>query len=116
MVENKNIELRSYSAAAAGSLVFNQIWRMQVAGAAVPGTVAEAYFCILENGREKLRLALGSGLTWDDADKSVLIQITNDQVKFIRADTLMEYSLYVVWEHGDVQTIREGAVTALRVA
>jgi hypothetical protein len=116
MVDVKDIELRSYSTAAAGSLVFNNIWRLQTAGVAVEGTPAEAYFCVLDAGREKLRLALGSGLTWDDGDKSVLVQITNDQVAFIRADTTMEYSFYVVWQRGDVQTIREGAVNALRVA
>lgn len=116
MVENKSIELRSYSAAAPGSLVFNRIWRLQTAGEAVPGTIKEAYFSVLDNGREKLRLSLGDGLTWDDADKSVLIQIANEKVAFIRTDSVMEYSFYVVWEHGDIQTIREGAVTALRVA
>lgn len=116
MVDYKDIELRSYSTAATGSLVFNEVWRLQTAGEAVPGTVAEAYFCVLENSREKLRLSLGNGLTWDDTDKSFLVQITNDLVAFIRADTAMEYSLYVVWQHGDVQTIREGAVNALRVA
>lgn len=116
MVDTQDIELRSYSAALAGSLVFNRIWRLQTDGALVPDTAAEAYFCILDNGREKLRLSLGAGLTWDDTDKSILIQITNEQVSFIRQDTTMEYNLYVVWQRGDVQTIREGAVNALRVA
>lgn len=116
MVEVKQIELRSYTAAAPGSLVFNRIWRLQTAGVAVPGNVTEAYFSVLDNGREKLRLSLGDGLTWNDADKSVLIQIANERVAFIRTDSVMEYSFYVVWEHGDIQTIREGAVIALRVA
>lgn len=116
MVDTQDIELRSYSKAVVGSLVFNRIWRLQTAGEAVSTSVAEAYFCVLDNGRERLRLSLNNGLTWNDEDKSVLIQITNEQVSFVRADTTMEYSFYVVWQRGDVQTIREGAVNALRVA
>lgn len=118
MVEIRDIELRRYSTAAAGSLVFNTIWQLRKAadGTAPAQEIGEAYFIILDEGREKLKLSLGSGLTWDDADKSILIQITNEQVRFIREDKTMEYAFYVVWDHGAVQTIREGAINALRVA
>ncbi len=119
MVENRDIELRSYSTAAAGSLVFNRIWQLrQSDGSPINREIAEAYFVVLEEGRAKLKLSLGNGLTWDDADKSILIQITNEQVRFIREDTTMEYAFYVVppAPAGEIISIREGAINALRVA
>jgi hypothetical protein len=121
MVEIRDIELRSYSTAAAGSLVFNRVWQLRKNNEPVQTTIAETYFVVIDPKNpdrpvEKLRLSLGNGLTYDDADKSVHIQITNEHVNFIRSDTTMEYAFYVVWDHGEAQTIREGAVNALRVA
>ncbi|KKI22554.1 hypothetical protein [Sphingomonas sp. Ag1] len=119
MVEIRDIELRSYSTAAEGSLVFNRIWQLRLAdGTPITREIGEAYFVVLDEGRTKLKLSLGNGLTWDDASKSILIQITNEQVRFIRDDTTMEYAFYIVppAPAGEIIPIREGAVNALRVA
>ncbi len=118
MVEIRDIEIRSYSTAAAGSLVFNTILQLRKAdGTPITQEIDEAYFVILDEGRAKLKLSLGSGLTWDDTDKSFLIKITNEQVRFIREDKTMEYAFYAVPPApGNIIPIREGAVNALRVA
>ena len=116
MIDNTTIELRSYNPAATGSLVFNRIWRLRSGTDLISGDVAEAYFVVLDGTRKKMELSLGNGLTWNADEKSILIQITNEQVAFIRADAALEYSFYVVWQHGDVQTIREGALTAVKVS
>ncbi len=119
MVEIKDIELRSYSTAAEGALVFNTIWQLRKADGSFPTVeIGEAYFIVLDEGRERLKLSLGSGLTWDDSDKSCLIQITNEQVRFIKTDKTLEYAFYVVpaVRGSTIIPIREGAVNALRVA
>ncbi len=110
------IELRAYNPASAGSLVFNRIWGLVTQSEPVSHSVVEAYFHVRDNGRTKLELSLGKGLTWDDTAKSIHIQITNEQVAFIRATSEMDYSFYVVWDHGAVQTLKEGTVTAVKVA
>lgn len=116
MVETKTIELRRYNPAAAGSLVFNQIWRLRTGSEVISSDIAQAFLVVIEDGRKKLELSLGNGLTWDATEKSIHIQVTNEQVAFIKADTSLEYSFYVVWQHGDVQTIREGTVDAVKVS
>lgn len=119
MVEIRDIELRSYSTAAEGSLVFNRIWQLrQNDGTPIATEIGEAYFVVLNEGQVRLKLSLGSGLTLNPEDKSVLIQITNEQVRFIREDTTMEYAFYIVSPapSGKIIPISEGAVNALRVA
>lgn len=119
-VENKTIEVRAYNPAALGALVFNQVWTLNPKGGPVSNSVIEAFFHIRdtsgEKARTKLELSLGNGITWDDAKKSFHIKITNDQASFIRETSEMDYSLYVTWDYGAVQTIREGTVTAVKVA
>lgn len=117
MVETVDIELRSYSNGAIGSLVFNRIWQLRTTDSPIAFNVSEAYFIVLdENGKKRLTLSLGDGLTWDSTDKSFLIQITNEQVQFIKTDRTLEYAFYVVSENNALIPIREGAVNALRVA
>lgn len=119
-LDTKPIELRAYNPAASGSLVFNQVWRLVTQSEPVSATIVEAHFHVRDTSsgkaRTKLELSLGNGLTWNDANKSVHIKITNDQVSFIRETSEMDYSFYVVWDYGAIQTIREGTVTAVRVA
>ncbi len=96
-------------------MVFNRIWGLVTQSEPVSQSVVEAYFNVRDNGRTKLELSLGKGLTWDEKAKSIHIQITNEQVAFIRATYEMDYSFYVVWDHGAVQTLKEGNVTAVKV-
>lgn len=110
------IELRAYNPASPGALVFNRLWGLVSEGAPVTHSVVEAFFHVRDNGRTRLELSLGNGLIWNDVEKVIHIQITNEQVAFIRATSEMDYSFYVVWDHGAVQTIREGTVTAVKVA
>lgn len=110
------IELRAYNPASAGSLVFKQLWKLTTKGEPVSKAPLEAHFHVRDNGRTKLKLSLGNGLTWIDQFKAVFIQITNEQVSFIRENSEMDYSFYVVWDHGAVETLKEGTVTAVKVA
>ena len=110
------IELRAYDPAATGSYVYNAIWGLVEKGVPVSSSVKEAYFHVRENGRKRLQLALGSGLSWNNQTKTVHIQITNEQVAFLRSDMDLDYSFYVVWDYGLIETLKEGAVTAVRVA
>jgi hypothetical protein len=116
MALDTSIELRAYNPALAGSLVLNRLWQLTTDGVPVEAAPVAAYFHVRDNGRTKLELTFGSGLTWIDQLKAVHIQITNEQVAFIRASSEMDYSFYVIFDHGAVQTIREGTVTAVKVA
>lgn len=115
-LDTSPIELRAYNPAAPGALVYNRIWGLVTQSEPVPASIVEAHFHVRDNGRTKLQLSLGNGLTWNDVNKSVHIQITNEQVAFIRDTSEMDYSFYVVWDHGAVQTLKEGTVTAVKVA
>lgn len=110
------IELRAYNPASAGSLVLNKIWGLVAKGAPVSASIVEAYFHVRDNGKTRLRLSLGEGLSWNNENKTVHIQITNEQVAFIRSNSEMDYSFYVVWDYGLVETLKEGTVTAVKVA
>lgn len=118
MAENKPIEVRYYQPAPDDALVFNRIWGLVDAATGLPVThgIREAYLHISKDGKQRLELALGTGLTWNDADKTMLVQIQNSKLQFIRSTSEMTYSFYVVWDHGAAQTIREGTVTAVKVA
>jgi len=117
MAENKPIEVRYYRPAPDDALVFNRIWGLvdTATGQPITNSISAAYLHIAQDGKQRLELSLGDGLTWNDTDKSVLVQITNSKVQFIRTTTDMTYSFYVVWDHGAAQTIREGTVTAVKV-
>ncbi len=110
------IELRAYNPASAGAKVYERIWKLGTDSGPVSYSVVEAYFHVRDNGRTKLELSLGKGLTWDDTAKSIHIQITNDQLLFIRENKELDYSFYVTWDHGAIQTLKEGTVTAVKVA
>lgn len=118
MAENKPIELRYYPQADPAALVLHRIWGLVQPGTTNPveHDVAEAYLDFIVDGRVKRSLQLGSGLTYNPASKAILIQLTNSGASFIRETATLEYSFYVVWDYGAAQTIREGAVTAIRVA
>lgn len=117
MAENKPIEVRYYRLAPDDAAVFLRVWKLTKAGTADPveGTVVSAGFHINQGKRQYLTLTLGDGLSWNDVEKALAIQITNGQVPFIREDTELAYECFVVWDNGEAQTIREGTVTAVRV-
>ncbi|WP_197075312.1 hypothetical protein, partial [Sphingomonas sp. Ag1] len=59
-----------YSTAAEGSLVFNRIWQLRLAdGTPITREIGEAYFVVLDEGRTKLKLSLGNGLTCFGRDR-----------------------------------------------
>jgi hypothetical protein len=116
MATNVPIELRAYSPAREGSLVFDRIWELQTGGQPIASAIVEAFFQVAVEGTKKLQLSFGNGLTYNAVAQSIRIQITNEQVKFIKETTSMEYAFYVVFEHEPIQTLREGAVNAVRVA
>lgn len=117
MAENKPIEIRYYRPMDDDAFVFTA--KIGVIDKAtqtpVPYTATEVYFHIADNERVKLELSLGNGLLWDDTAKAITIFIRNNQMRFVRTDSEMTYSLYVKWDNGSADTIREGTVTAVKV-
>ena len=117
MAENKPIEIRYYRPMDDDAFVFTAKIGVidKTSQAPVPFTATEAYFHISENERVKLELSLGNGLLWDDELKAITVFIRNSQMRFVRTDSEMTYSLYVKWDNGLADTIREGTVTAVKV-
>jgi len=120
VAENKPIEVRYYRLAPDDATVFIAVWKLTKAGTTDPvdGTVVSAGFHINQGSqgkRQYLTLSLDNGLSWNDEEKALAIQITNSQVPFIREDSELAYECFVVWDNGEAQTIREGTVTAVRV-
>ncbi|WP_300115507.1 hypothetical protein [Sphingobium sp.] len=119
MADMKDIEIRYIPALSGDAIVFVEKIGIVDAGTGLPVefTAEQVVFSISENERSKLLLRLGDGIVWNDTEKSISITIRNDQMRFVRADGEYDYALSVQWVGNDLATtIREGTVTAVRVA
>ncbi len=118
MANSKDIELRYYPQLADDAVVYSAIWQLvdPATKAPVTNNPTQVQFVVNEGERAKSTLGLGSGLTWNPTSKQVIIKVQNSDLAFIKADGQFQYALYVVWDHGQAQTIREGTVNAVRVA
>lgn len=118
MATSSFTELRHYPRLEEDTVVFTSIWGLVASGTSDPITnnPTSIHLDLVVEGRTRLALSLGSGLTWNPVTKQVSIEITNAQTSFIRDDGQIEYAFYVVWDYGQAQTIREGTVSAVRVA
>lgn len=115
MAVNKPFTINYATPASPDAVSFNALWFITLSDAPPTGDAIEAYLSISQNGRRKLLLSLGDGLTWNETDKSVHILIRNGQLSFIRDDSEMEYEFWVVWDNNNLQPIANGAVKAVRV-
>ncbi|WP_454884011.1 hypothetical protein [Sphingomonas oryzagri] len=118
MAQSPTIELRYYPQIEDEKIVFSSIWGLVDTGTTTPitRTLVDARFDVSVDGKLRKSLSLGSGLTYNDDTKQVSITFMNSDVSFIKEDATMEYAFYVVWDFGQAQTIREGAINAVRVA
>ncbi|OAH42761.1 hypothetical protein AX777_05855 [Sphingobium yanoikuyae] len=119
MADIKDIEVRYIPALSDDAIVYvDKIGIIDKAtGEPVEFTAAEAVLSISENERSKLLLSLDNGLVWNDVEKTISVVIRNHQMRFVRADTQLEYALSVRWTDSQLaKTLREGTVTAVRVA
>jgi hypothetical protein len=116
-VATGNFELCYFDPAPADGIAFRDVWRLTQPGTSDPVTlnVADIYLSISLENKSKLLLTKDNGLTWNDADRSVAIEIPNSSCSFIKDDQDYDYELWVTWETGDLQRIRTGTVTAAKV-
>lgn len=117
MAENKTIEVRYYGPASEDFVTYTSKLALTNPGSGSPieFSVRDAHFRISRNERILLDLTLNDNIVWNDGEKSIYVFIRNSELGFIRADTELNYSWWVVWENGTSQTLREGTVTAVRV-
>lgn len=118
MANSKDIELRYYPQLADDTVVYSAIWQLvdPATKAPITNNPTQVQFVVNEGEKAKCTLAVGTGLTWNPTTKQVSIKVRNSDLTFVKADGQFQYALYVVWDHGQAQTIREGTVSAVRVA
>lgn len=112
------IELRYYQQVDEDTVVFSAIWGLVAKGSTDPitQTPTSIHLDVISDGIAYCSLGVDSGLTWDNDTKQVTIKFLNSDLSFITQDAVMAYKFYVVWDYGQAQTIREGAVNAIVVA
>ncbi len=117
MAENKPIEVRYYGPTAGDFVTYTAKLALTNPETSEPTDfgVVDAHFRISRNERILLDLSLADNVIWNDGDKTIYVFIKNDQLGFIKADTELAYSWWVVWDNGKSATLREGTVTAVRV-
>lgn len=117
MAITRTIEVRYTRLAPSDASAFTTAYQIRLDGELTTKTIEVAGFHIndAETGKKQyLELTLGNGLSWDDADKVLAVNIDNSQLSFIREDKEFHYEAFVVLNN-KTHTVAEGTVTAVRV-
>ncbi|MBT0668406.1 hypothetical protein HT136_08490 [Novosphingobium profundi] len=119
MADSEEIILEYFYPGSDTAKSFEEYWEMQddETGELIDFDPTAAFLSISQDGRRLKLFTLGDGLIWITETKSMYLSFLNNQLRFIREDSSMEFNFWIETPDGAIKSIIEnGTVTAVRVS